>query len=120
MNFVFVIVDSSSKREQKRVTLASSNGASTSSRTQIGEGLVKKIANTNDKAVNACSPPDNKVIDCNLLPGGETNISNPASRGSSESTSSSLALPPLNSFTYTSLNFLLILENASKSLSRPF
>ena len=88
--------------------------------TQIGEGFVKNIANTNDKAVKACSPPDNKVIDCNLFPGGETNISNPASNGSSESTNSSLAFPPLNSFTYTSLNFLLIFENASKSLSRPF
>ena len=44
---------SSSKSEQKRVTFASSNGASTSSRTQIGEGLVKNIANTNDKAVKA-------------------------------------------------------------------
>ena len=50
-----------------------------------------------DKAVKACSPPDNKVIDCNLFPGGLTNISNPASKGSSESTSSSFALPPLNS-----------------------
>ena len=68
-------------KENKNRLLASSNGASTSSRTQIGEGLVKKIANTNDKAVNTVYP-DNKVIDCNLLPGGETNISNPASRGS--------------------------------------
>ena len=90
---------SSSRSEQKRVTFASSNGASTSSSTQIGEGFVKNIANTNDKAVKACSPPDNKVIDCNLYPGGETNISRPASNGSSESTNSSLALPPLKSFT---------------------
>ena len=34
----------SSRRSQKRVTLASSSGASTSSRTQIGEGLARKTA----------------------------------------------------------------------------
>ena len=58
--FSFCDVLSSSKNEQKRVTFASSNGASTSSKTQIGEGFVKKIANTKDKAVKACSPPDKK------------------------------------------------------------
>ena len=52
----FVTETNSSKREQKRVTLASSNGASTSSSTQIGEGLVKNIAKTNERAVKACSP----------------------------------------------------------------
>ena len=77
------------------VTFASSKGASTSSKTQIGDGLVKKIAKIKDRAVNACSPPESKVIDCNLFPGGETNISKPASNGSSESTNSSFALPPL-------------------------
>ena len=80
------------------MTFASSSGASTSSKTHIGDGLTKKTAKIKDKAVSACSPPDNKVIDCNLLPGGETNISNPASKGSSESTNSNLALPPLKSF----------------------
>ena len=54
---------SSSKRLQKRVTFASSKGASTSSRTHIGEGLVKKTAKTKDKAVSACSPPERRVID---------------------------------------------------------
>ena len=54
---------SSSKSEQKRVTFASSNGASTSSNTQIGAGLVKKTAKIRDNAVKACSPPDNKVMD---------------------------------------------------------
>ena len=98
INLVFVIFVNSSSRAQNLVTLASSKGASTSSNTQIGEGLTKKTAKTNDKAVKACSPPDNKVIDCNLLPGGETNISKPASNGSSESTSSILADPPLNNF----------------------
>ena len=89
-------LDKSSNKAQNLVTFESSKGASTSSRTQTGEGFTKKTANTNDKAVSACSPPDNKVIDCNLLPGGETNISNPASNGSSESTNSNLAFPPLN------------------------
>ena len=88
----------SSSKEQNLVTLASSNGASTSSKTQMGEGLTKKTAKTKDSAVKACSPPDNKVIDCNLFPGGDTNISRPASRGSSESTNSILAVPPLNNF----------------------
>ena len=44
MNLVFVTDTSSSNREQKRVTLASSRGASTSSNSQIGEGGVKKTA----------------------------------------------------------------------------
>ena len=47
----------------KRVTFASSKGASTSSRTHIGEGLVKKTAKIKDKAVSACSPPERRVID---------------------------------------------------------
>ena len=66
-----IFVKSSSKA-QNLVTLASSKGASTSSNTQIGAGLVKKTANIKAKAVKACSPPDNSVIDCNLLPGGLT------------------------------------------------
>ena len=45
------------------VDLASSSGASTSSKTQIGDGLVRNTAKIRDKAVKACSPPDNKVID---------------------------------------------------------
>ena len=63
INFVFVIFISSSRRLQNRVTFASSSGASTSSNTQIGEGLVKKTAKIKERAVRACSPPDNKVID---------------------------------------------------------
>ena len=38
------------------------------------------------------------VMDCNLLPGGLTNISKPASKGSSDSTNSNFAVPPLKSF----------------------
>ena len=91
-----VIFVRSSNNPQNLVTFASSSGASTSSRTQIGDGFTKNTANTKDKAVKACSPPDNKVIDCNLFPGGDANISKPASRGSSESTNSIFAVPPLN------------------------
>ena len=115
-----MILVSSSKRMQNLFTFASSNGASTSSSTQIGEGFVKKTANINDNAVKACSPPDSRVIDYNLLPGGLTNISNPASRGSSASINSNLAFPPLNNFVYTSLNFLLTFSKASRSFSLPF
>ena len=89
-------------------------------KTHIGEGLTKKTAKINDNAVRACSPPDNKVIDCNLLPGGETNISRPASSGSSESTNSSFALPPPKSLIKTLLNFLFTLPKASINLSLPF
>ena len=50
-NFVSVIFVNSSNRAQNLVTLASSSGASTSSKIQIGAGLVKKTANIRDKAV---------------------------------------------------------------------
>ena len=98
INLVSVIFVNSSNKEQNLVTLASSKGASTSSKIQIGAGLVQKTAKTRDKAVRACSPPDNNVMDCNLLPGGLTNISKPASKGSSDSINSNLAVPPLKSF----------------------
>ena len=61
INFVFVIFVNSSSKAQNLVTLASSKGASTSSKTQIGEGLTKNTAKINDKAVKACSPPDNRL-----------------------------------------------------------
>ena len=63
MNLVLVILINSSSKLQNLVTLASSRGASTSSKTQIGEGFVKNTANIKDRAVKACSPPDSKVID---------------------------------------------------------
>jgi hypothetical protein len=43
---VFLLI--SSRRSQKRSTLASSRGASTSSSTQIGEGFVRKAAKIRD------------------------------------------------------------------------
>src|SRR5512141_1903244 len=48
----------SSSRSQKRSTLWSSSGASTSSSTQIGAGLVRNTAKIKAMAVSACSPPD--------------------------------------------------------------
>ncbi len=47
INFVSVIFVSSSINEQNLVTFASSSGASTSSRIQIGAGLIKNTANIN-------------------------------------------------------------------------
>src|SRR5688572_1312503 len=54
----------------KRSRLASSSGASTSSRKQNGLGLVKKIAKRRLTAVRAFSPPERSVMDCSFLPGG--------------------------------------------------
>ena len=51
MNLVEVIFVNSFRRLQNLVTFASSSGASTSSNTQIGEGLVKNTANIKDNAV---------------------------------------------------------------------
>ena len=98
INLVSVILVNSSNKEQNLVTLASSRGASTSSKIQIGAGLVKNTAKTSDNAVKACSPPDNNVIDCNLLPGGLTSSYKTASRGSSDSNNSNLSVPQFKSF----------------------
>ena len=59
-------------------TFVSSRGASTSSKMQIGAGLDKKTANKSDKAVKACSPPDNKLKFCSFFPGGLAYTSKPA------------------------------------------
>ena len=63
MNLVFVILVNSSNKAQNLVTFASSKGASTSSNTQIGDGLTKNTAKINEKVAGACSPPDKRVID---------------------------------------------------------
>ena len=56
-------------------TLASSNGASTSSKIQNGAGLIKYIANNIAVAVKVRSPPLNCVIEDGRLPLGLATIS---------------------------------------------
>ena len=81
---------------QNLSTFVSSNGASTSSRTQIGAGFDRNTANKRDNAVSACSPPDNKLRFCNFFPGGLAKISSPASKGSLSSVNLRYAFPPPN------------------------
>ena len=57
--------------------MASSSGASTSSSTQIGDGLVRNTAKISAIAVSAFSPPDSSVSACGRLPGGQAKISRP-------------------------------------------
>src|SRR5208283_4615367 len=68
---------------QKRPTLFSSSGASTSSRRQNGAGFKSKIANTKATAVNAFSPPDNWLMVLLRLPGGRAMTETPAASDSS-------------------------------------
>src|SRR3546814_14286013 len=46
------------------------SGASTSSRTQMGAGLVRNSPNMSATAVKACSPPESRVRAASFLPGG--------------------------------------------------
>ena len=68
---------------QKRPTLCSSSGASTSSSRQNGAGLSSKIENTSATAVSAFSPPDSWLIELFRLPGGRAMIATPDSSTSS-------------------------------------
>ena len=77
-------------------TLTSSKAASTSSKTQNGTGLDFKIANNKLIAVKVFSPPDNKEIVVNFLPGGLATISIPVSQILLGSVSFKSAVPPLN------------------------
>ena len=63
----------------KRPTLLWSSGASTSSKTTNGLGLVFNKASIKVSAVKARSPPDNKAMSCCALPGGCTRNSTPVS-----------------------------------------
>ena len=67
MNCVFP--EKSFKNFAKRSTFAWSKAASTSSSKHIGTGRTRKIANKQDKAINAFSPPENNEIFCTFLPG---------------------------------------------------
>src|SRR3569623_128744 len=62
MNRVSVRRRISSSMLQKRSTLASSSGASTSSSTQIGAGCDRNTAKISAMAVSACSPPDIRLM----------------------------------------------------------
>ena len=64
-----------------RPTLASSSGASTSSKRQKGLGFTIKKAKSTAIAVSAFSPPESNAIFCSFLPGGWTKISIPVSKG---------------------------------------
>ena len=86
----------SRSKSQNLTTFESSSGASTSSKTQIGAGLVKNTAKIMASAVSACSPPDNSDNDCMRLPGGLARISRLASNGSSASVNRNSAVPPPN------------------------
>src|SRR3989338_3185895 len=76
--------------------LASSSGASTSSKTQKGEGLTENSENSKAKAVSAFSPPDNNEICCGFFPGGLAIMSKPDSNGFVSSIKTKSADPPLN------------------------
>jgi len=97
--------DISRTRSLNLPILASSSGASTSSRRQKGDGFIKKIEKIRATAVRAFSPPDNSETFCCFFPGGWTIISSPVSRRSSSLVSFSSALPPQKSRGKTSLNF---------------
>src|SRR5574344_2065746 len=84
--------ESSFTKLQKRPTLASSNGASTSSSTQNGAGFKRKIAKTKAKAVSAFSPPESKAKELLRLPGGRAINFTPDCQSSSKLR---LASPPL-------------------------
>ena len=76
--------------------LASSSGASISSSRQNGLGRYLKIANINDIAVSAFSPPDSNWTFCSRLPGGCAMMSMPLSSMSLSSSITSPARPPPN------------------------
>ena len=71
MKRVWVRVRISFSILQKRSTLASSSGASTSSSTQIGAGLARNTPKISAAAVRACSPPDIRLMLASRLPGGQ-------------------------------------------------
>ena len=79
----------------KRPTLDSSSAASTSSRTQMGEGLVSSSAKRSAMAVSERSPPESMFKERTFLRGGWATMSTPASAcSSSVLVSSSSAWPP--------------------------
>ena len=102
----------------KRPMLASSSGASTSSRMQNGEGLYWKIANRSEIAVSAFSPPESSITFCRRLPGGCAITSMPLSRRSSSSIRVRPAVPPPKSCRKISPKCWLMTWKASWKRSR--
>src|SRR5215469_4753972 len=102
----------------KRPMLASSSGASTSSRMQNGLGWYWKIPTSSESAVIAFSPPESSNTFCNRFPGGDATTSMPLSALFSSSVSRMNALPPPNSFLKVTWKFWLIWLNASSNFCR--
>ena len=100
-------------RSVKRAMLASSRGASTSSRMQNGLGVYWKMPTSSASAVSAFSPPESNNTLCRRLPGGEATTSMPLSAEFSSSVSFMKAWPPPKSFLKVSPKFSLILVKAS-------
>src|SRR6185312_14005741 len=82
----------------KRPMLASSSGASTSSRMQNGLGWYWKMPTSSASAVIAFSPPESRSTFCRRLPGGEAITSMPLSSLFSRSVRRIMPWPPPNSF----------------------
>src|SRR5579883_1757849 len=78
----------------KRPMLASSSGASTSSRMQNGLGAYWKIPTSRARAVSAFSPPESSNTFCSFFPGGEATTSIPLSALFSSSVRRMNACPP--------------------------
>ena len=96
-----------------RPMLASSRGASTSSRMQKGLGVYWKMPTSKARAVSAFSPPESSSTLCRRLPGGEATTSMPLSAEFSSSVSFMKAWPPPNNFLNVAWKFSLILVKAS-------
>ena len=95
--------------------MASSRGASTSSSTQKGDGLTRKMANSSDTAVMAFSPPESSSMFCmTFLPGGLAMMSTPVSSRSFSSVRASWAFPPPKQRGKISWNFSFTASKTSR------
>src|SRR4051812_9027665 len=86
-----------------QLTFRKSSAASISSITYSGVGLKWCRANTSARELSVFSPPDRFEMFFQLFLGGMTLNRMPSEKGSSESTSSSSALPPIVIIWYISL-----------------
>ena len=104
-----------SRTARKRSTFASSRVVSTSSSTQNGVGLTRRMANTKAQAVRERSPPDSRSRLWGRLPGGRATISIPVLRISSISVIESWAVPPWNRSLKKCTNSLDTASNVRRS-----